>query len=135
LSLIQEYQGYFGRVFPKASTSEKITLFMELLVFVGCYPIEVLLYTLASNVLGLTFLGLVFAWIVHQPYGETARYKNTNTILLPAWIRRPATTLWLWQNYHSIHHLFPKVPFYQYEKLFNEIEPGMVERDSPIIRV
>ena len=143
LSLMQEYQDYFGRVFPKASTSEKITVFVELFVFVGWrvvlavagYPVEVLLYTLASNVLGVTFLGLVFAWIVHQPYGETERYKNTNTILLPAWIHRPATTLWLWQNYHSIHHLFPKVPFYQYEKLFKEIEPGMVERGAPIIRV
>jgi fatty acid desaturase len=22
-----------------------------------------------------------FGWLVHQPYGETARYKNTNTFL------------------------------------------------------
>jgi beta-carotene hydroxylase len=143
LTLLQEYQDYFGRVFPKASLTEKITVIVELFVFVGWrvavamagYPVEVLVYTLASNIVGVTLLGLIFAWIVHQPYGETARYKNTNTILLPKWVHRPATTLWLWQNYHSIHHLFPKVPFYQYEKLFNEIEPGMVERGAPIIRV
>jgi|TARA_B110000305_G_C19356664_1_gene597181 beta-carotene hydroxylase len=143
LALLQEYQDYFGRVFPQAGMSEKITVFVELFVFVAWrvaiamagYPVEVLLYTLVANVSGVTLVGLIFGWLVHQPYGETARYKNTNTILLPAWIHRAATTLWLWQNYHSIHHLFPRVPFYQYEKLFNEIELGMSERGAPIIRL
>ena len=47
----------------------------------------------------------------------------------------PVTWLWGFQNYHSIHHLFPRVPFYRYRKLFTDIEEIMIARDAPIYRL
>jgi nucleoside-diphosphate-sugar epimerase len=40
------------------------------------------------------------------------------------------TALWLYQNYHSIHHLFPRVPFYKYRVLFDEVEDLMVAQGA-----
>jgi hypothetical protein len=43
--------------------------------------------------------------------------------------------IWVNQNYHSIHHLFPRVPFYRYPALFNDIERIMVAKGAPIYRL
>ena len=40
--------------------------------------------------------------------------------------------LWMFQNYHSIHHLFPRVPFYKYAELYEEIEDVMAARQAPV---
>ena len=138
--VMSEYHDYFSRVFPRASNSEKAIVVLEITVFIGwrvalCfagYMQEVIVLGLLANLVGVTLLGYIFAWIVHTPFNQTARYRNTATILMPAAIHKPLTGLWLWQNYHSIHHLFPRVPFYLYAKLFDEIRSGMEERGAPI---
>jgi beta-carotene hydroxylase len=45
------------------------------------------------------------------------------------------TWLWMYQNYHSIHHLFPRVPFYKYARLYSEIEAVLKEKQAPIYRI
>jgi beta-carotene hydroxylase len=61
---------------------------------------------------------------------------DTSTILVPDNILgRLVTLAWVYQNYHSIHHLFPRVPFYRYPALFNDIEDTMVARGAPIYRL
>jgi beta-carotene hydroxylase len=85
-----------------------------------------------ANIAGVAILGYLFYYAVHSLYDQTSRFKNTNTIILPHWIHGPVTFLWLWQNYHSIHHLYPKIPFYQYAEVFNQIVPGVSERGAPI---
>jgi beta-carotene hydroxylase len=97
--------------------------------------VEVLMLTVLANVVGLSLLGYLFAWLVHTPFVETERYRDTATLLLPGPVHRLLTRLWLWQNYHSIHHLFPRVPFYRYSALFDEIRPGMEERGAPIVQL
>ena len=141
--VVGEYSDYFSRVFPGASASEKRTVIVELVVFVAWrlglalagFWVEVLTFTILTNMAGLTLLGYLFAWIVHQPFDQVDRFKDTGTIILPGAIHTPVTALWLWQNYHSIHHLFPKVPFYNYRQLFNKIATGMVDRGAPIMEI
>ena len=112
---------------------------LEIAAFVGWrailaiwFPMEVLLFCVATSVVGVTWLVIIFAWLVHIPFDETERYRDTSTYLLPRSIHRIATWLWLWQNYHTIHHLFPRIPFYRYQEVFDRIEPGLRERDTPI---
>jgi beta-carotene hydroxylase len=73
--------------------------------------------------------------LVHHPYKEVGRYVDTSTIIAPRPINSALTWAWLFQNYHSIHHLFPRVPFYQYRELFEAIEPIMLERGAPIFKL
>ena len=138
--VLSEYQDYFSRVFPKAPRAEQATVIAEIVLFLGwrialClagFTLEVVVLAVFANVVGVTLLGYIFAWIVHTPYNETERYRTTATIFLPPAIHKLGTRLWLWQNYHSVHHLFPRVPFYNYQRLFEQIEPGMVERGAPM---
>lgn len=139
--IVSEYRTYFENVFPSAPFAAKAGVLAEIAVAIGWraaliaagFPLEVLVLAVLANWAGLSLLGMLFAWIVHRPFDQTARYRNTATILLPKWIHQPATVLWLWQNYHSIHHLFPRVPFYDYARVFDQIEQGMIERGAPIV--
>ena len=84
--------------------------------------------------IGAMVLLYLFAYVVHQPHDRAGRYIDTSTILIPGPLGSLLTGLWLFQNYHSIHHLFPRVPFYHYAKLYEEIEEIMAAKGAPVYR-
>lgn len=81
---------------------------------------------------GVVVTMYLFAYIVHRPHSKVGRYLDTSTIVLPGRMGKLATALWGFQNYHSIHHLFPRVPFYNYQKLYQDIEDTMIAKGAPI---
>ena len=81
---------------------------------------------------GAFFTAYWFAYRPHLPYADAARYRNTNSLIMPRWMK-PLEWFWLGQNLHSIHHLFPRVPFYRYHALHREIEPAMRAHGAPIV--
>ena len=42
------------------------------------------------------------------------------------------TLLWGYQNYHAMHHLYPKVPFFRYRRLYRALEPSLRESGMPV---
>jgi beta-carotene hydroxylase len=84
--------------------------------------------------IGAIVLLYLFAYVVHRPHEQVGRYVDTSTILLPQPLDTLLTWLWLFQNYHSIHHLFPRVPFYKYAQLYGELEDIMLAKGAPIHR-
>lgn len=84
--------------------------------------------------IGAVVLLFLFADIVHRPHEQTGRYVDTSTILLPGTLHTPLNWLWMYQNYHTIHHLFPRVPFYRYARLYEEIEDVLRAKGTPIYR-
>jgi beta-carotene hydroxylase len=90
---------------------------------------------LIAGIGGTVLLGFFFAYLVHYPYKDVGRYVDTATIVASGRLNTAITWLWLFQNYHSIHHLFPRVPFYQYRKVFESIEPIMFARGAPVYRL
>jgi beta-carotene hydroxylase len=84
---------------------------------------------------GLMIILYLFAYLVHRPHSEVGRYVDTSTFLAEGVLGRIVTTLWVCQNYHSIHHLFPRVPFYRYPALFRDIEEIMAAKGAPIVRL
>jgi fatty acid desaturase len=85
--------------------------------------------------LGIALLMFLFAYVVHTPHKSVGRYVDTSTFVIPGKIGKLVTALWGYQNYHSIHHLFPRVPFYHYPDLFNEIEETMRAKGAPIYQL
>lgn len=51
---------------------------------------------------------------------------------MPIWMK-PLEWFWFGQSLHSIHHAFPRVPFYRYHALFREIESVMRAHGAPMI--
>lgn len=83
---------------------------------------------------GAVFTIYWFAFRPHHPYDDSARYRNTNSLIMPLWMK-PLEWFWLGQNLHSIHHAFPRVPFYKYHALFREIEPVLRAHGAPVIGI
>lgn len=83
-------------------------------------------------------LGLVFNNLVHPEPNRVGRYVDTTNYgvaHLPRWQGRLVTWTWFYQNYHGIHHLFPKVPFYRLEKVYLEIEDVLDVRGGKTIEL
>ena len=108
------------------------------IIFIIGWRLLFILYTGLISILVLffswffgTFLLLyLLSYLPHKPYTDSARWKNTNIRLFPIqWLEN----LIFQQNLHAIHHLFPRIPFYNYRKVFQKIEPTLREKDTPII--
>ena len=138
--LTGQYSYYFKHCWRKAPRSQNLRLCLEvfaavvprLAVFALGFWVEGFLLLGVAWIAGVALLMFLFAYIVHTPHESEGRYLDTSTILVEGFTGRIVTALWLYQNYHSIHHLFPRVPFYCYRDLFAEIESTMVARGAPI---
>jgi fatty acid desaturase len=73
-------------------------------------------------------LAFAFDWLPHHPHSETERFTNARILDVPG-----ITWLLLWQNYHLIHHLWPKVPFYRYRRVFDVERATLEAKGSHIV--
>ncbi len=141
--LAGQFSFYIRHQWPRAAMKDKAILVAEAFVAWGArvafvaqgYWWEGFCLFVIAALAGLVALIYLFAYIVHRPHTEVGRYVDTSTIELAGPANRVMTWCWLFQNYHSIHHLFPKVPFYKYKVLFDEIEPIMRAQGSPMYRL
>ena len=76
-----------------------------------------LLYFIPTRI-ALFFLAIMFDYLPHYPHKVTVqedKYKATNNRIGLEWLLSP---LFLGQNYHLSHHIYPNVPFYRYRKIW-----------------
>lgn len=85
--------------------------------------------------IGATLLGLLFDYAVHAPYEGSGRFGATRMFLFPLGFRRIGSALWMAQNYHLIHHLYPWLPFYRYAAGYRTAQPLLVARGAHIVRI
>jgi len=148
-----QYELYSQRYWPKATVGKKATFVIEIAftVLLRVLPFIVLWLTgdpeliagwwrglmlfVVAGLLGIIVLVYSFAYIVHRPHDVMGRYVDTSTIVIPRPFSTVATVLWGYQNYHSIHHLFPRVPFYRYRRLFHDIADTMDAMKAPVYRL
>ncbi|MEQ9546975.1 MAG: fatty acid desaturase [Marinobacter sp.] len=125
-----------------ASLKDRAIYSLEVLVSVGWRVVFVvavdqpgtLSVILLGYLLGGFFTAYWFAYRPHIPYQDAKRYRNTNSLIMPTWMK-PLEWFWLGQNLHSIHHLFPRVPFYRYHALHRDIEPILRAHGTPIVGI
>lgn len=138
-----QFSYYFEKRWAHAPVKQNVILCAEIVAALGPrvaviaagYWVEGLALFVVAWLLGATILLYLFAYLVHHPDARQGRYVDTATIIPPRLLRAPLTWLWLFQNYHSIHHLFPRVPFYSYARLYGDIENIMVARGAPVYRM
>lgn len=68
-------------------------------------------------VVGLA-LGLFFDYLPHRPFKDRNRWKNAR--VYPSSI---LNLLIMGQNYHLIHHLWPSIPWYNYQRAYCATRP------------
>jgi len=89
--------------------------------------LEVLVLWVAPAFLASGLLAFAFDWLPHAPHSERRRYLDTRVIE-----GRALSALLFCQNYHLIHHLYPRVPFYRYRTLFNVVRPELEHEGARI---
>ncbi|MGK0388383.1 MAG: fatty acid desaturase [Maribacter sp.] len=127
---------YFGdRIVKKVKKELKIG-------FIGLFMIIILLVTsgtligwnlvfqfwILPAIIAQTLLAITFDWLPHHPHQEKSRYLNSRIFDIPG-----LSILLLGQNYHLIHHLYPRIPFYDYKETFSSIKDDLVNEGSDII--
>lgn len=135
-----QFKFYSEHRWANASAKQNRQYITEVAVAVGArllfmaqgYWFEGMVMILVGGIGGVALLMYLFAYIVHRPHDAVGRYVDTSAIIAPAWCNSIVTWLWLFQNYHAVHHLFPRVPFYNYRTLFEEIEPVMRANGTPV---
>jgi beta-carotene hydroxylase len=142
-TLRNQYKYYFSVRWRVAPRSQNLRFCLEIaaalslrLAFMaqGLWLEGAVLFVVGS-LGGVIVVMYLFAYIVHKPHTAVGRYVDTSTIALPGPMGKLVTALWGFQNYHSIHHLFPRVPFYSYQKLYQDIEDIMIAKGAPIYSV
>ena len=142
-ALLQSYQYYIKSRWAHDKSTQNRTFCLEIaasasirvaIVMLTDPGVTIALFLIAG-IGGSMLLGFLFAYLVHYPYKDVGRYANTSTIIAGGPLNSVITWLWLFQNYHSIHHLFPRVPFYHYRRIFDAIEPIMFARGAPVYRL
>jgi len=110
-----------GQQISIAVTVGGIVLAYALCWVVG-WGVEATLYWLIPSRLAVLWLAFAFNFLPHHPHDVVQAhnpYAATNA-------RRGGEPvmkwLFLYQNYHIIHHLFPSVPFYRYLKIWRQRE-------------
>ena len=140
---VGQFSHYFRYRWRQAPMKQNLVMCLEvaaailprLAVLVSGYWVEGLALFALAWLIGVVVLLYLFAYIVHQPHAHVGRYHDTSTILLPGALGKLLTWFWLFQNYHSIHHLFPRGPFYHYAKLYRDIEEIMSAKGAPVYRI
>lgn len=64
--------------------------------------------------LASTLLVMTFDYLPHYPHDITAQENEFRATNLKPTMSAVMTPLLLSQNYHLIHHLYPRIPFYKY---------------------
>ncbi|WP_205518118.1 fatty acid desaturase, partial [Sphingorhabdus sp. Alg239-R122] len=77
-----------------------------------------LLYFVPTRIAKLV-VTFTFDFLPHYPHEISAkedRFRSTSNRVGMEWLMTP---IFLYQNYHLVHHLYPTVPFYRYLKIWN----------------
>lgn len=88
------------------------------MTYIG-YGTEVLFLWILASRIGLALVAVVFVFLPHYPAKITAKeneYQATTVRKGCEWLLTP---LFVYQNYHLIHHLYPTMPFYNYIKVWH----------------
>jgi beta-carotene hydroxylase len=111
-----------------------VSLGWRVLTIVLIDPSGIAAVVLMGYFFGRFFTAYSFAYRPHFLYDNTQRYLNTNSLIMPIWMR-PVEWFWRGQNLHFIHHLVPRVPFYRYHALHRQIGPILRAHGRPVLGV
>jgi beta-carotene hydroxylase len=155
LSMItNQYQFFVRERWAKVSTRDRTVFLVETAVILGSrltllalmltgfgtsseLPLWNLMLTTAAVLVvgpaaGVIVLVYLFAFIVHQPHQVVGRFIDTSVFEPPALVRSVLTWMWGFQNYHGVHHAFPRVPWYRYRALFEDHKTAILAQGMPV---
>jgi beta-carotene hydroxylase len=96
------------------------------------YGWELLLIYLIPQRLALGILAWSFDWLPHHGLGATAKIDAFRASRVRVGWEPLMNPLMFYQNYHVVHHVKPRIPFYLWVKAWHNSEADYLERAVPI---
>lgn len=105
---------------------------MGLIVMKGYGFWLVFLYLIPGRI-ATTWLALAFDFLPHYPHDTKAsenEMRATNIRPNLSWLMTP---IFLAQNYHLVHHLYPRIPFYRYAWVWKQAKKELIEGGARVV--
>jgi len=97
------------------------------------YGWEVLFLWIGPALAVTPLLAFQFAYIVHYPHRHGDAHQASRVLVAKDRRVQPLlTAIFLFQNYHLVHHLNPRAPFYRYGEIYREMEKDLRARNAAI---
>lgn len=84
----------------------------------GWLQYYLLLFFIPTRIAKLVIV-FAFDFLPHHPHEVTAKEAPYQCTSNRVGMERFLTPLFIYQNYHLVHHLYPAIPFYRYLKVWN----------------
>jgi fatty acid desaturase len=111
----------------------EILLVALLSVLVGCnYGWQLLLIYLIPQRIGVAILAWWFDWLPHHGLGVTAKIDTFRASRVRVGWERLMNPLMFCHNYHVVHHIHPRIPFYLWAQAWKKGELDYLGRGVPI---
>ena len=140
LSYFYNYIPYIIRHSNKIANFIAYELSVMLFIY-SIYKLELmsslLMYWIIPSRIAIFILAFAFDYLPHYPHYITRKqdkYKTT-AYISTAWYLRPFLSLIIFnQNYHIVHHLKPRVPFYMYWKVWEDMKHELLTEHDIMVR-
>ncbi|WP_254052288.1 fatty acid desaturase [Aeromicrobium sp. A1-2] len=134
------YVVFYVRRAPQRPRGELVATVMfavaTLSIFAGLfatgYGWELTVAFLIPQRIGLTLLSWWFDYLPHHGLPFTGRQDKYRATRIRVGGEAWATPLFVYQNYHLVHHLHPSVPFYRYVRAWRRNEQAYLDRNAAI---
>lgn len=144
LTLVYHYSAYTARMRKKQPGAARFyrrialeaappLLTFAFLIATGHWQVALFAWVI-PYVISVALLGVCFDWIVHHPHDDCSLLGGTRTFRArKGWRRNMLNWLHLFQNYHLIHHIYPRIPFYKQEAVFEQSEEFLRKQGARIV--
>lgn len=141
-SLDVHYLFWYARKWSNRPGKEKRELILtavfsisliSFLVFYG-FLFWVLFLWLIPSRIAVTWLALAFDFLPHYPHDVKASDNEYRATTIKPNAAVVMTPLFLCQNYHLIHHLYPRIPFYRYPWVWKSAQQQLKEQGARVMR-
>lgn len=95
-------------------------------------PGREMLIALAGQRVGVLVLAWWFDYLPHHGLPFTQRENKYRATRVRVGREGWMTPLFVYQNYHLVHHLHPSVPFYRYVRAWRRNEQAYLDRDAAV---
>jgi beta-carotene hydroxylase len=118
---------------------EMALLFSYIPIMAGSFMIgwgpELMLLWILPAYIGVVLCPLMFDWPVHHPHTERGRYTDSSILLFPKPIRWFTDLFMCGHSYHLMHHMYPRIPFYDYGTAYYALAPELESMGAPVRRL
>ncbi|MDN5743605.1 MAG: fatty acid desaturase, partial [Nocardioidaceae bacterium] len=134
------YVVFYCRRISRRPRGEQLAVVLNAVAFAALVALVVAtghLMTLVVLVLvpqriGLVVLAWWFDYLPHNGLTATQRENKYRATRVRVGGEKVLTPLFVYQNYHLVHHLHPSIPFYRYVRAWRRNESAYLDRDAAI---